>query len=261
MKRALMLWKDRAITVSAVQEACGAGCSIKLKAKENKSTGKKTTAYAAFSGTHWKDDTNTFLKSVMTLSTEDMDTITDLAKIAAKRVMKTEEKASTLTVNDDDDDDDIILCNGSESSESSTHEDGVSAAQIPQWKSHRTFSHFLLRYMVSNVVFKLPKQRDQQSPPIHMKSEFVIKTWIERILLTSGTITPYVLGILKLTLRCTTITVTSTLAPQCIIKPAVRARAIVLIMANLSLCVAMKNTLTRTLPLPLHHLRVAFHCL
>jgi len=89
-----MLWKDRAITVSAVQEARGAGCSIKLKAKENRSMGKKTTAYAAFSSTHWKDNTNTFLKSVMTLSTTDMDAITNLAKLAAKKVMRTEEKGS-----------------------------------------------------------------------------------------------------------------------------------------------------------------------
>ena len=175
MKCALMLWKDRAITVSAVQEACGAGCSIKLKAKENRSTGKKTTAYAAFSGTHWKDDTNTFLKSVMTLSTADMDAITDLAKLAAKKVMRTEEKGSAPTVNDDNDND-IVLCNGSGSSESSAHEDGVGAAQIPRWKRHGTFSYFLLCYMVSNVGFKSPKQQERQPPLTHAKSKFVIKT-------------------------------------------------------------------------------------
>lgn len=175
MKRALMLWKDRAITVSAVQEARGAGCSIKLKAKENRSTGKKTTAYAAFSGTHWKDDTNTFLKSVMTLSTADMDAITDLAKLAAKKVMRTEEKGSAPTINDDDDND-IVLCNGSGSSESSAHEDGVGAAQIPRWKRHGTLSYFLPRYMISNVGFKSPKQQERQPPLTHAKSKFVIKT-------------------------------------------------------------------------------------
>ena len=83
MKHALMLWKDGAITVSAIQDAHGTRCSIKLKARENKIMGKKTTAYAAFSSTHQKDNTNKFLKLVMTLSTKDMDTITDLAKAAA----------------------------------------------------------------------------------------------------------------------------------------------------------------------------------
>jgi len=92
--------------------------------------GKKTTAYAAFSGTHWKDDTNTFLKSVMTLSTTDMDAITDLAKLAAKKVMRTEEKGLAPTVNNDDNNN-IVLCNGSGSLESSVHKDGVGAAQIP----------------------------------------------------------------------------------------------------------------------------------
>ena len=138
MKRALMLWKDGVITISAVQDARGTRCSIKLKARENKITGKKTTAYAAFSGTHWKDNTNKFLKSVMTLSTEDMDTITDLAKAAAQRAMEAEGKASALNLDEDDEDEDIILCNGSESSE---HEDETTA-HVPQWKSdHMLFSH------------------------------------------------------------------------------------------------------------------------
>lgn len=156
MKRALLLWKDRAITVNAVQEARGAGCSIKLKARENKSTGKKTTAYAAFSGTHWKDDTNRFLKSAMTLSDEEMDDVTNLAKAATKKVTKTEERASAIPIDDDNDDNDIVLCNGSESPES-THEDG---APVPQWRSRCKFSHFLTCYK-SNIVFKLPKQRDR----------------------------------------------------------------------------------------------------
>ena len=111
----------------------------------------------------------------MTLSNADMDAITNLAKLAAKKVIKTEEKGSAPTVNDDDNDD-IVLCNSSESSESIAHEDEVSAAQILQWKRHSTFSYFLPRYMVSNVGFKSPKQREQQSPLIHAKSKFVIKT-------------------------------------------------------------------------------------
>ena len=180
MKRALMHWKDGAITISAVQDARGANCSIKLKAKENKSTGKKTTTYAAFSGTHWKDDTNKFLKSITALSTEDMDTITDLAKAAAKKAMRAEGKASVLTIDDDDNDDDGILRNGSESSE---HED-EGGAQAPQWKSHCMFSDFLPHYTMSNMVFKLPKQGDQQPPLILVKSEFVIKTSIGRTIPT-----------------------------------------------------------------------------
>jgi hypothetical protein len=106
------------------------------------------TAYAAFSGTHWKDDTNKFLKLVMTLSTEDMDMITNLAKTAAKKVMKVEGKASTLTIDNDDNDDDVILHNGSESSEHSTCKDGAGAMQVPRWKSHCTFLHFLSYYTV-----------------------------------------------------------------------------------------------------------------
>ncbi len=138
MKRALMLWKEGAITVGAVQDARGTRCSIKLKARENKSTGKKTTGYAAFSGTHWKDDTKRFLKSVMTLSTEDMDAITNLAKAAAQRVTKAEGRASAMNVDDDDDDDDVILCNGSESSE----DEDEATAHVPRWKSHCTFTTF-----------------------------------------------------------------------------------------------------------------------
>ena len=130
MKHALQLWKDGAITVSTVEEARGAGCSIKLKARENKSMGKKTTAYTAFSGTHWKDDTNRFLKLVMTLSTKEMNKITNLAKAAAKKVTKTEERASALSIDDDNDDDNIVLCNESESSES-MHEDEASITQVP----------------------------------------------------------------------------------------------------------------------------------
>ena len=159
MKRALLLWKDRAITVNTVQEACGAGCSIKLKVRENKSTGKKTTAYAAFSGTHWKDDTNRFLKSTMTLSAKEMDKVTDLAKVATKKVMKTEERASVMPIDNNDDDNNVILCNGSESSES-THEDGADAVPVLQWRNRCKFSHFLSHYM-SNIAFKLLKQRDQ----------------------------------------------------------------------------------------------------
>jgi len=275
MKCALMLWKDRVITVSAVQEAHGAGCLIKLKAKENRSTGKKTTAYAAFSSTHWKDDTNTFLKSVMTLSTTDMDAITDLVKLAAKKVMRMEEKGSALTINDDDDND-IVLCNSSGSSESSVHENGVSAAQILRWKRHGMFSYFLPCYMVSNVGFKSPKQQEWQPPLTHTKSKFVIKTWVKTIILMSGTITPHALGVLKLTLRCTTVSTTLTLTPQCVIKAAVQGCTILLVMANLSLYDAMKNTLTpevrskalilrwmlfllqRTLPLSPHHLCIPF---
>jgi 3-oxoacyl-(acyl-carrier-protein) synthase len=180
MKHALMHWKDGAITISAVQDACGANCSIKLKAKENKSMGKKMTTYAAFSGTHWKDNTNKFLKSIMALSTEDMDVITDLAKVAAKKAMRAEGKALVLTIDNDDNDDNGILCNGSESSE---HED-EGGAQALQWKSHHMFLDFLLHYMVSNMVFKLPKQGDQQPPLILMKSEFIIKTSIGRTIPT-----------------------------------------------------------------------------
>jgi len=234
MKRALMLWKDGAITVSAVQDACGTRCSIKLKARENKSTGKKTTAYAAFSGTHWKDDTKKILKSVMTLSTEDIDTITNLAKAAAQRAMKAEGKASALNLDEDDEDEDIILRNGSESSE---HEDEA-GAQVPRWKSNHTFSHSLLCYMLSNIVFKLPKQGDRRPPLMHMTSKFVIRTSIGEIIPTYCTIAPHALGVLRLTLRCTT------LAPQRIIKTAVRARITVQeTMSTLGLYDATKNIL------------------
>lgn len=131
-----MLWKEGVITIGAVQEARGSRCSIKLKAKENKSTGKKTTGYAAFSGTNWKNDTNRFLKSVMALSTEDMNAITDLAKAAAQSVVKAEGRASAMNVDDDDDDEDVVLCNGSESSE----DEDEAAAHVPGWKSHCTFT-------------------------------------------------------------------------------------------------------------------------
>jgi len=63
----------------------------------------------------------------MTLSNANMDAITNLAKLAAKKVIKTEEKGSALTVNNDDNDN-IVLCNSSESLESSAHKDEVSVA-------------------------------------------------------------------------------------------------------------------------------------
>ena len=136
MKRALMHWKDGVITIGAIQDTRGTRCSIKLKARENKSTGKKMTGYAAFSGTHWKDDTNQFLKSIMTISTEDMDAITDLAKEAAQRATNMEGRASAMHVDDDDEAEGDILRNGSESSE----DEDEAAAQVPQWKGHRMFT-------------------------------------------------------------------------------------------------------------------------
>jgi len=58
-------------------------------------------------------------------------------------------------------------------------------------------------------------------------------------------ITPHALGVLKLTLRCVTVTTTLTYAPQCVIKAAVQAHTILLVIANLGLYDAMKNTLTQ----------------
>jgi len=46
-----MLWKDGAITIEAVQAARHTKGAVKLKRKENKITGKKMTAYTAFSET------------------------------------------------------------------------------------------------------------------------------------------------------------------------------------------------------------------
>jgi len=95
----------------------------------------------------------------MTLSAEEMDKVTDLAKVATKKVMKTEERASVMPIDNNDDDNNVILCNGSESSES-THEDGADAVPVLQWRNRCKFSHFLSHYM-SNIAFKLLKQRDQ----------------------------------------------------------------------------------------------------
>ena len=136
MKCALMHWKDGVITIGAIQDAHGTCCSIKLKVRKNKSTGKKMTGYAAFSGTHWKDDTKRFLKSIMTISTEDMDAITDLVKEAAQRAMNMEGRASAMHVDGDDKNEGIILCNGSKSSEDKDE----ATAQVPRWKGHHMFT-------------------------------------------------------------------------------------------------------------------------
>jgi hypothetical protein len=98
MKYALLLWRDRVISVDMVQDIHGAGRPIKLKSKANKSSGKKISGYTTFSGTYWKDETNRFLKSIMTLNTEDMDEIIGLAKVAAKWVKRKE--ASALAADD-----------------------------------------------------------------------------------------------------------------------------------------------------------------
>jgi len=103
-------------------------------------------------------------------------------------------------------------------------------------------SHFLLHYMVSNVVFKLPKQWHQRPPLIRMKPKFVIGTSIGRMIPTNGTITPHALGVLKLTLRCATVTTTSTLSPHHVIKTAVQAYATILVTTStLGLYDATKN--------------------
>jgi len=96
--------------------------------------------------------------------------------------------------------------------------------------------HTLLRYVLSNVVFKLPKQGDWRPPLMHMTSKFVIRTSIGKTIPAYGTRPPHALGVLKLTLRCTTLT------PQRIIKTAVRARITVLVtMSTLGLYDATKN--------------------
>ena len=98
--------------------------------------------------------------------------------------------------------------------------------------------------MVPNIVFKLPKQWYQRPPLTRMKPKFVIRTSIRRMIPTNGTITPHALGVLKLTLRCATATVTttSTLSPQHVIKTAVQARATALVTTStLGLYDAMKN--------------------
>jgi hypothetical protein len=92
--------------------------------------GKKITTYATFSSIYWKGETNKYLKSIITISTEDIDVITNLAKTAAKKVMKIEENTSALTTNNGDNDDNIILCNGSESSESSIYKDVVDTTPV-----------------------------------------------------------------------------------------------------------------------------------
>ena len=70
----------------------------------------------------------------------------------------------------------------------------------------------------------------------HMTSKFIIRTSIGKIIPTYGTIAPHALGVLKLTLRCTTLT------PQRIIKTVVWACIAVLVtMSTLGLYDAMKN--------------------
>jgi hypothetical protein len=103
-------------------------------------------------------------------------------------------------------------------------------------------SHFLLHYKVSNIVFKLPTQRP---PLIRMKPKFVIRTSIGRMIPTNGMLTPHTFGVSKLTIRCASVTTTST-SPRHVIKTAVQAHATVLVTMStlgLSLYNAMKNIL------------------
>ena len=53
---------------------------------------------------------------------------------------------------------------------------------------------------VSNVIFKLSKERDEKFNLIHRKLKFVIKMRIEGMILISGMTAPHALGVLELTL-------------------------------------------------------------
>jgi hypothetical protein len=158
MKHVLQLWVDEVITIQAVEEARarGTGYAIKLKAKENKATGRKTTSYTAFSGTNWKDDTNFFLQSIIkVLSDDKMKEITDLAQTAARKATKAGEKS--LASSNEEEDGGVLICSGSESSEAEDEEDCG-----PGWKNQGKFSPPLPYLMVSNKsVSELPNLRHQ----------------------------------------------------------------------------------------------------
>jgi hypothetical protein len=140
-----MLWKDGAITIEAVQAARQTKGAVKLKRKENKITGKKTTTYAAFSETLWKKTTDKYLRSIMRLSTEDMALITDESVIAAKKVKAAEERLAESTEGEDSDD---MICDGSGSSESEDG-DGDNMAHVPRWKNQSAY-HSTILCCVSN---------------------------------------------------------------------------------------------------------------
>ena len=158
MKRALQLWVDEVITIQVVEEAWaqGMGYAIKLKAKENKAIGRKTTSYTMFLGTNWKDDTNFFLQSIIkVLSDDKMKEITNLAQMAARKATKAGEKS--LASSNEEEDGGVLICSGSESLEAEDKEDCG-----PGWKNQGKFSPPLPYLMVSNsFVSKLPNLRHQ----------------------------------------------------------------------------------------------------
>jgi hypothetical protein len=98
-----------------MQEAKGAGCAVKFKKKISKTTGKETATHMAFSKTFWNSTTKAFLLSINKLDTEDMNSIIDEAKNAAKTSRRSENSSFTTHNNNEPQ---IIIQNGTDTSES-----------------------------------------------------------------------------------------------------------------------------------------------
>ena len=186
-----MLWKDGAITIEVVQAARQTKGAVKLKRKENKITGKKTTTYAVFLEMLWKKTTDKYLKSIMRLSTEDMALITDQSVTTAKKVKAAEERSAESTEGEDSDN---MICNGTGSSESEDGDgDGDNTVHIPQWKNQSAYHSTILCRVSNGSLSKLPRRR-QRSPVTRMILIPALKG--QRIRILSTVVTPRLLNAL-----------------------------------------------------------------
>jgi hypothetical protein len=89
VKRALSLWADRRVTISAVRTAYKstkgkAKASISYQPVVNENTGIQSVAYSAFSQQHYRDDTARLMASAIALTEEEFDTIIDKAQAFVK---------------------------------------------------------------------------------------------------------------------------------------------------------------------------------
>lgn len=128
----LSLWVKGHITVKMVREAHeraaeGKPLKIVFPRKKN-SKGLVTNAYAAFNASEWNLKTTAFLKSIMSLDSEDMKTIMDLSR----DLLRSSNKQSKEQDGDTEDARGCIVETTYNSSEIETDESGDEKA-VPGW--------------------------------------------------------------------------------------------------------------------------------
>lgn len=130
----LALWVKGYITVEMVRKAQELGAS-KGKApkitfpKKKNAKGAMTNAYAAFNAGNWSTKTLSYLKSVMSLESDDLRTIMDLSR----KLARTHNNQSKDQDGDTEDSRGCIVETTYNSSEIETDESGDEKVVVPGW--------------------------------------------------------------------------------------------------------------------------------